>query len=129
MQARDFKQGNIVIFSGKWERIESIGKDSVALNGQPCPPAYVGPVVLDGALLVRCGSEVYCDLFEYPLKRYFSFLLKKKDGERGYKLLYDYKVVTRLDFLYFYQLQNQFFAFTGIELHLSADDLATGTND
>lgn len=129
MQARDFRQGNIVIFSGKWQRIESIGKDSIVLNGQPCRPSDVEPIVLDGALLVRCGFEAYCDLFGYPLKRYFPFLLKKKNVGRGYSLLYDYRAVTGLDFLYLHQLQNLFFAFTGIELHLSADVSETGAND
>lgn len=77
MQARDFRQGNIVLFSGKWHRIESIGEHRVVLNGQPCPPANLVPVVLDGALLVRCGSVVYCDLFEY-LEAVFLILAEKE---------------------------------------------------
>lgn len=118
--------GNIVIFSGKLYEIEAISEEGVTLGGKSYPLSDIEPVVLDGRILVKCGFKAYSNLFEYPAKRFFPFMLKAKENEAGYSLLLDYRPVTGLDFLYLHRFQNLFFAFTGSELHVSTDETATG---
>lgn len=124
----EFRLGNIVIFSGEYRKIESVGKDGVILDGWSHPVTDIGLVSLDREVLLLCGFKPYYKSFEYPQKRFFPFLLKAKDNGAGYNLLLDYRPVTCMDFVYLHQLQNLFFAFTGEELPVSTDSLEGGRN-
>ncbi len=117
MEANELRISNLVTdLDGDVMPISEITKDYVSFSGCNLKSRYgkIKPVPLTEDWLIRFGFEKYDNHFDFRFKGFcISFYLY----ETG-KIIECYLESVGLDVIYVHQLQNLYFALTGLELTL-----------